>query len=124
MILVDSDVLIRFLRGDPQARLRLTLLQQTDELGCSVITAFEVLRGATTAQIPAAELLLASLTQHPVTEAIAREAAEEWRALRKRNVTLSLPDVLIGVTARTLGATLLTGNVKHFPLDGLTVISP
>jgi predicted nucleic acid-binding protein len=77
VILVDSDVLIRFLRGDRQARLRLTLLQQTDELACSVITTFEVLRGCTPAQIPAAELLLDPLIQYPVTEAIAREAADE-----------------------------------------------
>jgi predicted nucleic acid-binding protein len=123
MTVIDSDILIRFLRGDLQARLRLTLLQQTQELACSVITVFEVLRGATPAQIPSAEMLLGSLIQLPVTEAIAREAANEWRSLRKQNVTLSLPDTLIGVTARTCGASLLSGNAKHFPLPGLSVIS-
>src|SRR5207244_446491 len=84
MIVVDSDVLIRFLRGDAQALTRLKLLQQTDDLACSVITMFEVLRGATPAQLPAAEILIGSLDHLPVTESIAREAADEWRTLRKK----------------------------------------
>lgn len=122
MTVVDSDVLIRFLRGQPDALERLKQAQQDDVLACSVITTFEVLRGCTAQQLAVTESLLSSLVQLPVTEEISRDAAAQYQAFRAQNVTLSMPDLLIGCTARRHGAALLTGNARHYPLPGLVVL--
>ena len=60
MVVVDSDILIRYLRGIPAAVQAVQNLAASDSLACSVVTTFEVLRGATPAQLPATEALLAS----------------------------------------------------------------
>jgi predicted nucleic acid-binding protein len=119
---VDSDVLIRILRGQKEAADKLRLAAQTDVVGCSVITTYEVLKGCTPLQEPATERLLAGLIQLPVTEAISRAAAAHAQALLRQNVRLSLPDLLVACTALEHQAPVLTGNTKHFLLPGLVVI--
>lgn len=123
MTLVDSDILIRFLRGDRAAAARLQAVQAMDTLACSVITSFEVLRGATAAQLEATEALIYSLVELPVTAAVAGAAAAEYRRFRSENVTLAMPDLLIGCTARVSGASLLAGNKKHYPISGLVLLT-
>jgi tRNA(fMet)-specific endonuclease VapC len=122
VVLVDSDALIRYLRGRAEAIRALSQLQQEDILACSVITTYEVLRGCTPMQEPATEGLLASLVQLPVTEPITRLAATQAQSLRYQNVTIALPDLLIGCTALERGIPLLTGNSRHYSLPGLRLI--
>lgn len=124
MIQVDSDMLIRYLRGQPDAVSRLQSLQANEILACSVITTFEVLLGATSRQVPATEAFLSPFVHLAVTEAIARDAAAEYRGFRSRNVTLSMADLLIGCTARAHNIPLLTGNAQHFPMSGLMLLPP
>jgi len=121
---VDSDLLIRHLRGQPAAVARLQALQASEVLACSVVTAFEALRGATPQQLAATEAFISSFVQLPVTEAISQEAAAEYRLFRSQNVTLSMADLLIGCTARLHNIPLLTGNAAHFPMAGLVLLGP
>lgn len=124
MTVVDSDIVIRFLRGHPETVARLLQIQDTDVIACSVITTFEVLRGATPSQLAVTDRLLSSFVQLPVTENISRAAAHEYRTFRSQNVTLAMADLLIGCTARAHQLPLLTGNVRHFPIPNLTLLSP
>jgi len=119
---VDSDVLIRLLRGDPGVAERLAAVQRCDTLACSVITSFEVLRGATPSQMRRTSELIDSLVQLPVNADIARAAAREWSTHRGANQTLSMADTLIGCTAQLQGCPLLTGNPRHYPFVGLTLL--
>jgi tRNA(fMet)-specific endonuclease VapC len=123
VILIDSDVLIRYLRGDANTAARIKALQANEVLACSVMTTFEVLRAAKPHQLAGTETFLGTFVQLPVTEAISRDAAAEYRAFRSRNMILGTPDLLIGCTARAHDVPLLTGNVRHFPLAGLVVLT-
>ena len=124
MIQVDSDMLIRYLRGHGDTIARLQALQASEVLACSVITTFEVLCGATPRQLATTEALINTLVQLPVTEAISRDAAAEYRSFRAQNLMLAMADLLIGCTARAHGIPLLTANARHFPLQGLTILPP
>src|SRR5687768_17406716 len=100
VIVVESDLLIRVLRGNQAAKTWLDALRQQAKLSCSVITSFEVLRGATQRQLPHTQQLIDSLIHLPVNQAIACDAANESRQFRRLNQIYSLPDLLIGCTAR------------------------
>ena len=55
-----------------------------------------------------------------MTDAIARRAGRHLRRFRRSHPGIDLADYLIGATAEEEGATLVTLNVKHFPMvDGL-----
>lgn len=124
MIVVESDLLIRVLRGNRQATEWYSTLQLQDELACSVVTSYEVLRGATPRQLTQTEDLIRSLQELPVTEVIAWKAAEEFRHFRRKNRILSLQDLLIGCTARHHGFPLATYNRRDHPISGLTLLDP
>jgi predicted nucleic acid-binding protein len=124
MIVVESDLVIRVLRGNRAACQWYSQLQKRDDLACSVITSYEVLEGATLKQLPTTEKLLSSLEELPVTNVIAWKAAEEYRYFRKQNQTLSMEDLLIGCTARHYGYSLATYNRRHHPLSGLVLLDP
>lgn len=82
---------------------------------------YEFLRGPRTPeQLATASLMLGDSGVVPASADIAEEAAEVFRALgapRRR-----VADILIGVTARTCGATLLSRNAADFAgIPGLTL---
>ncbi len=124
VVLIDSDILIGYLRGHVPTIARLNSLRSSGTLACSVVTTFEVLKGAKPHQMPRTESFLSGFVHLSVSETIAREAAPEYRYFVSRNVRLALTDLLIGCTARAHGVPLLTGNVRHFPLPGLTLLPP
>ena len=123
MIQVDSDIMIRYLLGQADVVSRLQALQPADVLACSVITTFEVLRGATAQQLARTEAFISAFVQLPVSESVSRAAASEYRHFRGQNVTLAMADLLIGCTAREHSIPLLTGNVRRYPLQGLVLLT-
>jgi predicted nucleic acid-binding protein len=52
----------------------------------------------------------------PVTDAIARRAGQQLRRFRSSHSGIDLADYLIAATAEEEGASLVTLNVKHFPM--------
>lgn len=118
MILLDSSVLIDFLRGSDRARAWLEGLSEVPV--CSEVTRAEVLRGMRAGEHQATERMLQSLRWVPVDEEVSRLAGELGRELRNSHGGLSVADLLIAATARVLGAGLATSNVRHFPMfEGL-----
>jgi predicted nucleic acid-binding protein len=114
-LLVDTDVLIDFLRRKAAARDLLEEAVQTHDLHASVITLAEVLAGMRPAEKEATEALLEGLVLLPVTEAVARKAGE----LRSSAKNILLPDCLIAATALIEECPLLTFNRKDYPFHGL-----
>ena len=117
-LLIDTDILIDHLRGDPSA----TALLQDVATGrvrasISVITESELLAGRllTARQLREIEALLALLPKLAVTSRVARLAAQFQRAY-----AIGLPDALIAATATLANAALVTRNLKHFrPIKAL-----
>ena len=118
-LLLDTDVLIFFLRGDKRIR---TLLTFQDRFFYSYITRKELLKkpGLSGREREAIFALLNRLRQIPVDGPIAALAEELWRRYRRRG--LRIPDSLIAATALTRKAMLVTFNQKHFQfIEGLSL---
>ncbi len=118
--LLDTDVLIRCLRGVPEA---LTLAQQLTEEGdlhTSVWSHLEIwLLARQQDQKQTLDFLTPFIT-HPVNEEIARRAAELVKGRDANQTPLSYAEAVIAATARHHGLTLVTYNSKN--LETLTSI--
>ena len=113
-LLLDSDVLIDYLRQRPQAMAYLEALPVVPLL--SVVAIAELISGVRDGQERTLlEALVAAVQVLPVDERIATQAGL-WRRQYLRSHRLELPDMLIAATALAHNATLVTLNSKHFPM--------
>ena len=114
---LDSDVLIDYLQGEPRARAELARYQQPHY---SVISLIELHCGARNkAERAAVDSLLATLTRVELGDEVARRAVE----IRK-SLGLKLPDAVVLASAETEGCILVTRNTRDFPKDDPRVRFP
>lgn len=115
--LIDSDVLIDYLQGLPQAKKEINRYSQPLY---SVISWMEIMCGAETAmERSAAASLLKSLKRVELTAEVAEKAVEARRQWR-----LKLPDAIILASAEAEGCLLVTRNSKDFGKDDPRVRIP
>ena len=120
--LLDSTVLIDYLRGHQEVIARVhNLAREGHLLGVCAINVAEVFAGMLEHERPVTERLLGWLDFLELPYETAQAAGELQADLRRQRKPAELPDTLIGATALAHGATLLTRNVKDFPLPGLQV---
>jgi predicted nucleic acid-binding protein len=120
--LLDSDAVINHLRGIAESVIFIQALHQRGELlcACDVVIA-EVHAGLHPQHRAAGERLLSTLTFLPTSPAIAQQAGQ-WRYdFARQGITLSTTDMLIAATAAAYGATILTGNLRHYPIPQLAL---
>lgn len=117
MIVVDSDVLIRHLRGDERARDWLVDVRALGEvLAVSSVTVAEILGGMRSPAHPAVRRLLDSLPCLAADEQVAERAGEFRRRYRRSHAAVGIADYLIAGTAAVHGYPLATLNIRHFPM--------
>jgi predicted nucleic acid-binding protein len=104
---IDTNILVDFLRSIPQARAEIALYQSP---AISVITWIEIMAG-TTAQNEAATR--AFLESFDILE-IDTKTAESAATLRKTR-RIKLPDAVIWATAQVEQCLLVTRNTRDFP---------
>ena len=121
-ILVDTDVLIDFLRRKEKAAKILDEASDNGDLYCSVITLAELYAGMRPAEKEDTEKLVAGMTILPVTESIARRGGRLRNDARPRNILL--PDCLIAATALEEECRLLTFNEKDYPFSDVVLYGP
>ena len=117
---VDTDVLVWGCAHPGPERERLfRILDAGAPVAMSAWAWYEFQRGPRSPeQLAAAAVLLGDSGIVPVSADIAEEAGEVFRALGSPRSRAA--DILIGVTARLCGATLLTRNAEDFAgIDGL-----
>lgn len=68
------------------------------------------------------ERLLRSLKFYPVTWEIAKSAGDLYRHWRRKGKTLALSDATIAAVALANNLTLVTDNLKHFPMPELRIL--
>lgn len=107
--LVDSNIVIDWLRGVPQAARELA---QYRRVHASIITRIEVLAGAPPAERERIRELIAPIDFIELDVEIADAAA----AIRHQR-RIKVPDAIIEATARCRGLLLVTRNSKDFPAD-------
>lgn len=116
MKLFDTDVLIEFLRGNPDAGKLVSEAVVDKVAACSTLTRFELLAGMRSGERSAVRQLLSLLVDVDVTPEIANRAGEWARTLRGSHPGASAVDYLIAATADVVGADLQTRNTRHFPM--------
>lgn len=120
--LLDSTVLIDYLRGHPEVIARVqALANEGHNLGICAVNVAEVSAGMLEHEREVTERLLGWLEFLEISYETARAAGELQAELRRQGRKADLADTLIGTVALTNGSTLLTDNVKDFPLPGLQV---
>jgi predicted nucleic acid-binding protein len=118
-VLVDTDVLIDFLRGNPKAKEYLSALIGDSDIFCSAITVAEICSGIKAGEEERTRELVNNLEVLDVTRPVAEKAGYYKRTIRSH--ALELDDCLIAATASVAGATLVTGNAKHYPMRDIEV---
>ena len=112
---VDTSVLIDYLRGHAGARQVLERERAAAPLHASEITRLEVLAGMRPGEEAGTNSLLSVLIWHPLDQQIAEDAGELGRRWLPSH-RIDGADLAIAATALGLGARLLTRNVRHFPM--------
>jgi predicted nucleic acid-binding protein len=116
-LLLDTDILINLLRGNADARDFLANSLEENELLCSVISVAEIWAGMRPHEELATRRLLDSLKIVDVNCAMAMKAGSFKGTTNSHS--LELDDCLIAATAFCTGATLATGNGKHYPMKDI-----
>ncbi|NNM96097.1 MAG: type II toxin-antitoxin system VapC family toxin [Candidatus Dormibacteraeota bacterium] len=114
--LVDTSVLIDFLRGHPGASDLLLRERAAETLHASEITRMQVLAGMRPEDEAATRSLLSTLIWHPVDAKVAEAAGALGRRWLPSHHTIDVADLAIAATAIGTGSRLLTRNIRHFPM--------
>jgi predicted nucleic acid-binding protein len=113
-IVVDTDVLILHLRGNKASREVLREAAQDSLLCCSAVTIGEIHAGMKEQEREKTVKLLDSLLVINVDRKIATLAGDYRRTIKSHQ--LELDDCIIAATCFVHKATLITGNIKHYPM--------
>ncbi len=110
---VDTGVLIDFLRGHPYAASLFRRLVKEGEPAISAITHAEILAAARLGTEDATTRVLDGFITIAVSPAIARRAGSLLNQSRARNEDLGIADALIASTALELDLPLVTNDVDR-----------
>ena len=127
MTLLDTNVVIHYLKGDPGIVARIRDASR-GELAIHAIVAYELEYGALRAKLGARrrrelEAGLQYIQHVPFDSAAAMAAARIRVELEKRGLTIGPLDLLIAGTAVSRGAALVTNNTAEFSrVPGLRVL--
>lgn len=122
--LLDTSVIIDTINGKRNREQLLTgLLQQGNLLACCPINVTEVYAGLRPAEESRTLDLLESLKYYPITWPVARLAGLIKRDYSKKGITLATTDVMIAAVAIHHQITLITDNLKHYPMKELLLYS-
>ena len=114
--LVDTSILVDYLRGHEKAAALLEPGRASGPLHASEITRLEVLAGMRPSEEGPTRLLLSTLAWHEVDDEVAEEAGRLGRQWLPSHPGIDSADLAIAATAILSQAELLTLNVRHFPM--------
>jgi predicted nucleic acid-binding protein len=120
--LLDTNVIIDILNDKKERRaLLLDLLNQGHVLACCPINVSEIYAGLRPKEETATEEFLRSLQYFDITWPIARHAGLLKREYSQKGKTLTVSDATIAAVALHHKVTLITANVRDFPMKELTI---
>jgi len=121
MYLIDTDILIRYLKNDEKAVNFIKIIKETD-LSTSIICVGELVEGLDQKKIPFFIKSIQEIDIFNLNLDVIVKFAEIRRQLRKSGKLLDNFDILIAATCIVNDLTLVTGNHKHFDrVSGLKI---
>lgn len=124
MYLIDTDIVIWVLRGNLHYTTFIKKLAQKGDLSISTITVAEIYKNIFPSEIAKTEAFLKEITSCDITPPIAKQGGFYWQSYFKKLRNLSLTDCLIAATANVHNLTLVTLNIKHFPMKDIKILNP
>lgn len=121
--LLDTDAIIDYLKGVQSS---IDLIQSIPEKGdlacvCDIVLA-EIYSGLTLRQRAQSEIFLSALEYVPIGPESACQAGI-WRYdYARRGKILSTTDCLIAAAAYEIGAILITGNARDYPMKEISIL--
>ncbi len=123
-ILLDSDVIIAWLRGyEPIAGAVAGLLEQGHNLLWTPVSVAEIFAGARKGESARLESLFQILETLPISDAFGKMAGHYLQKYSKSH-SLELGDALIAASARSASLPLWTLNKKHYPMGEIRLFDP
>lgn len=119
LFLPDTNVLIYGLAGHSLCAQFLREWIEQKTLTLSVVVVAEFLTQATTKEEKTFEALIDQFGSLPIDTTIARIAASYRKSFLKTGYKLKLPDCLIAATAKFYHSTLVTFDIKDFPMQDI-----
>lgn len=125
MACLDTELLVEFLRGDPEAAsLMKRLASEGSEASTTSVNAYELLKGALVSRRPESNLrkvvqLLEGLEVLPLTTSCSRVAAEIHASLRSGGKAIGEFDILIAAIAMERGEPLVSRDEDFDSVRGL-----
>ncbi len=114
-MILDSDVIINFLRKDNETTRKILAIQNIEELSTTSINTFEVLRGLSKFnKINEGREFLANLKIFSFNFKASEKAAEIFEELRIKGEAIDAMDLMIASIAIVNNETLMTKNTRHF----------
>jgi predicted nucleic acid-binding protein len=120
--LLDTDIIIDFLRRRDYARQLLEDWSEKGLLAISALSQLEVYQGMKSGEARATNTFLDGMISIPVDVPIARQAGRIISANRVKGLTVGIGDAIIAATAIQMSVPLLTNNVAHYPFADLQVV--
>lgn len=112
--LLDSDIIIDFLRRKPEATELLKSLTGKGSVGCSSLSIIEVAGGIRSGEEKATYTFFRGLKLYPVTEKIGWLAADQQRKLREQGITVGTIDAAQAAICLVNNLILVTSNKRHY----------
>lgn len=121
LVVLDTTVLIDYMRETPLADRVDALEPRRDTAATTAVNVEELARGMRDDEIDRAAGLVDGLVVLPIIREVAWLAGTWRRDHAAMGVTLSQPDCLIAAATYLVDGLLATANVRHFPMEGLRV---
>ena len=121
MAVLDTDILVALLKGAPDATGTIRKLEEKgDRIATTIITAYELLKGAYISSRPQENLMkvrdaISNLQVLDLSFNACEEASKIYRDLRKTGTVIGEFDVLIAAIAKTYDESIITRD-EHFKL--------
>lgn len=121
--LLDANVVINWLKGKSRVVDHVAdLIGRGETLTANAITVGEVYAGLADDERGPADRIFATLDYRPIDEQTAKLAGTYRYRFARRGRVLSLADTLLAAHAVVREATLVTGNVRDFPMPELKIL--
>ena len=116
-VLVDTSIIVDHLRNDPRAVALLTeLFGREDRVWAVTPTRTEIIAGLRPHELEPMNRLFAMMSWVDIDGEIADAAGELARRYQAAHRGIDTVDYLIAAATQSIGASLVTLNVRHFPM--------
>ena len=102
----------------------LSLLRSGDDVGVCDVVVTEFFAGLRVSERAEWATFFSMLEYWYVDTRTAIRAGIYRHAFARQGVAISTPDAIVAAVAAEVGATIVTSNVRHYPMAGIQVLVP